>query len=181
MIELLLYGRGGQGVVTAGELIVKSAVKKDLYAQSIPFFGGERRGAPVSSYVRLDDKPITIHRQTYNPDIIVLFEQGLLSVPGNPVGNLKQNGKALLNTQNPQKIGASTYYVDANDIAKKTNLVVAGWPIVNTALAGAMAKVLGLFSVDALEEAIKDTFKGAMQASNLQAAELGYNEVQELK
>ncbi|MGC8547882.1 MAG: 2-oxoacid:acceptor oxidoreductase family protein [Candidatus Micrarchaeia archaeon] len=53
--------------------------------------------------------------------------------------------------------------------------------MVNTALAGAMAKVLGLFSVDALEEAIKGTFKGAIQASNLQAAELGYNEVQELK
>ncbi|MGC8628688.1 MAG: 2-oxoacid:acceptor oxidoreductase family protein [Candidatus Micrarchaeia archaeon] len=181
MIEMLLYGRGGQGVVTAGELIVKAAVKKDFYGQSVPFFGGERRGAPVSSYVRLDSKPITIHRQTYNPDIVVLFETGLLSVPGNPIGNLKEEGKALINTQSPVKLGNETYYIDANEIARKTGLVIAGWPIVNTALAGAMAKVLGLFTIDALNEAIKGTFTGNIAESNLKAAEMGYAEVRKLE
>ena len=62
MIEIMLYGRGGQGVVTAGELLVKAAIHKGIYGQSIPFFGGERRGAPVYSYVRIDNKPVRIHR-----------------------------------------------------------------------------------------------------------------------
>ncbi|MFP3226293.1 MAG: 2-oxoacid:acceptor oxidoreductase family protein, partial [Sulfolobaceae archaeon] len=58
LVELALRGRGGQGVVTAGELLVKAEVLDDKYGQSIPFYGGERRGAPVVSYVRLSDQPI---------------------------------------------------------------------------------------------------------------------------
>lgn len=181
MIEMLLYGRGGQGVVTAGELVVKAMVKEGYYGQSIPFFGGERRGAPVSSYVRLSQEPITIHRQTYEPDIAVLFEPGLLSLPSNPIGMLKKDGSILVNTQTPQRLGKHTYYINANDIAKRAGLVVAGWPIVNTALAGAMAKVLGLFSIDSLNYAIQTTFSGSILEKNLDAADLGYKEVRELE
>jgi len=80
VIEISLHGRGGQGVVAAGELLVKGAVKQGIYAQSIPFFGGERRGAPVRSGVRISDSPIYTHDSIKNADIMAIFDLSLLDV-----------------------------------------------------------------------------------------------------
>ena len=179
MIEIMLYGRGGQGVVTAGELLVKAAIHKGIYGQSIPFFGGERRGAPVYSYVRIDNKPVRIHRQTYTPDILAVFDTSLIA-SSNVAEKLKKDGIAVLNTDTPKQIGATTYYIDATKIAKDINLVIAGWPIVNTALTGAMSKVLDMFSFDALKDAINETFEGSIKELNLKAAQLGFEGVKKL-
>ncbi|MEM0202012.1 MAG: 2-oxoacid:acceptor oxidoreductase family protein, partial [Candidatus Micrarchaeaceae archaeon] len=96
MIEIILRGRGGQGVVTAGELLVKAAVSENKYGQSIPFFGGERRGAPVVSYVRLSDSKITMHRNVYNPEMVAVFDSSLFNVM-DPLEGLTSNGIVVLN------------------------------------------------------------------------------------
>jgi len=78
VVEISLHGRGCQGVVAAGELLVKGAVKQGIYAQSIPFLGGERRGATVMSGVRISDSPIYTHESIKNADIMEIFDVSLL-------------------------------------------------------------------------------------------------------
>ena len=101
MIELSLHGRGGQGVVAAGELLVKGAVKQGIYAQSIPFFGGERSGAPVRSVVRISDSPIYTHESIKNADIMAIFDVSLLDVVDLHI--LKEGGSLLINSPSSKK------------------------------------------------------------------------------
>ena len=74
MKEIRFHGRGGQGAVTAAELLAVSVGYSGKYSQAFPFFGVERRGAPVMSFCRLDEKPIRIHQQVYEPDVIVVLD-----------------------------------------------------------------------------------------------------------
>ncbi|WP_338604560.1 2-oxoacid:acceptor oxidoreductase family protein [Sulfolobus tengchongensis] len=176
LIELALRGRGGQGVVTAGELIVKALVLEDKYGQSIPFYGGERRGAPVVSFIRLSDKPILLHREVYNPDGVAVFDPSLLQIV-NVTEGLKGNGFLLLNTPEAKRAWKNEYIVNATSIAKELGLVIAGWAVVNTAMVGALVRILGQPSLTALEEAVKDQFSGKLGELNVEAVERGYKEV----
>jgi pyruvate ferredoxin oxidoreductase gamma subunit len=178
VIEISLHGRGGQGVVAAGELLVRAAVKQGIYAQSIPFFGGERRGAPVRSGVRISDRPIYTHEGIKNADIITVFDTSLLNIIN--IGILKENGSLLVNAPSVQKIVSNTYYVDATSIAKSLGLVIAGWPLVNTALMGALAKLSGLVNIEDLKAIAKEQFSGERGELNAQAIELGANRVRKV-
>lgn len=80
MIEIRFHGRGGQGAVTAAEILAKAAFKDGKYSQAFPFFGVERRGAPVMAFTRIDDKPIDLRYQIYNPDYVLVLDDGLLNV-----------------------------------------------------------------------------------------------------
>ena len=177
--EISLKGRGGQGVVTAGELLVASAIKQGYYAQSIPFYGGERRGAPVTSDVRISNEPILLHSHVYNPDIVAVFDSSLLHIM-NVTENLKPEGVVIINSKQPYKVGPHTYVVDATDIAKELGLVIAGWPVVNTAMAGAIANVTRTIDLDDLEETIKETFEGKLGELNAEAAYRGFKEVRRI-
>jgi pyruvate ferredoxin oxidoreductase gamma subunit len=179
LTEIILRGRGGMGVVTAGEILVKAAVKEDKYGQSIPFFGGERRGAPVVSYVRLSDEPIYMHREVINADLVAVFDSTLFDIV-NVFEGLKENGILLANTRNPKRYWKKTFYVNAYDIADKLGLVMAGWRLVNMPMVGAIAKISGLISIRSVEEAIKETFEGKIGELNAEAARLGYEEVREV-
>ncbi|WP_373469093.1 2-oxoacid:acceptor oxidoreductase family protein [Acidianus infernus] len=174
--EIILRGRGGMGVVTAGETLVKAAVKEGKYGQSIPFFGGERRGAPVVSYVRLSDEPIYIHREIYNSDLVAVFDTSLFNIL-NPLEGLKEDGILLLNTKTPKKLWKNTFYVDAVEIADKLNLSIAGWKLVNMPMVGAIAKVTGMIKIDSVVEAIEEEFSGKLGELNAEAAKLGYEMV----
>lgn len=179
MIEISLHGRGGQGVVAAGELLVKAAIKQGIYAQSIPFFGGERRGAPVRSGIRIDTEPIYTHESIKSADIIVVFDPSLLSIINMNI--LKENGSVLVNSPNPQKMAKSTYYLDATSIAESLGLVIAGWALVNTPLMGALAKISKIVNVEDLKESAMEQFKGERGALNAKAIEIGANEVKKLE
>lgn len=174
--EISLFGRGGQGVVTAGELLVSAAVKDGLYGQSIPFYGGERRGAPVRSDVRISDEPLYLHRRTYNPDVVAVFDSTLLDILKVTEG-LKEDGSMLINSKRLLKVWKNTYVVDATGIAKDLGLVVAGWAVVNTAMAGALANLLHTIKLDSLEEVVKETFPGKLGELNAEAVDLGYRTV----
>ncbi|MCY0849836.1 2-oxoacid:acceptor oxidoreductase family protein [Sulfuracidifex metallicus] len=94
-----------------------------------------------------------MHREVYNPDLVAVFDVSLFNVT-NPLDGLKEKGSLLLNTKNPRSMWNKTYFLDANGIADKLNLSMAGWKLINTAMLGAIAKVVNMISLGTVEEEI---------------------------
>ncbi len=178
MIEIRFHGRGGQGAVTAANILASAAFREGKYVQAFPFFGVERRGAPVTAFTRIDDKPIRIKTQIYEPDIVVVLDPSLLDTVDVTAG-LKEGGTVIINTEKSKeeileklkKKPSKLALVDATGIA----LEVLGLPITNTAILGAVAKATGLVKLESVQEAIKDTFSGALGEKNAKAAEEAFN------
>jgi 2-oxoacid:acceptor oxidoreductase gamma subunit (pyruvate/2-ketoisovalerate family) len=177
MIQIRIHGRGGQGVVTAAELIAIAAFKDGKEAQAFPFFGVERTGAPVESYTRLDDKPIVVREQVYQPDILIIQDATLLDTIDVTKGSTKKT-KVIINTAKSKdefKINLpknNIYTIDATKIA----LNIIGKNIVNTVILGAFAKATGLITLKSLEEAITEKFSGREELidKNIKAIEQAY-------
>ena len=178
--EIRIHGRGGQGGVTAAELIARAAYKEGKWVQAFPYFGAERRGAPVKAFARISDDPILIRSQIYNPDYVIVLDESLLEV-ANVTEGLKKDGVIIINTRKkPSEIDLAGYRVatvDATGIALELDLLVAGLPVVNTAMAGAFAKATGEITIESVVEAIKEEWKGADGEKNAKAIERAYNEV----
>ena len=168
--EVTILSFGGQGGVTAARILALAAVKDGMYAQAIPQFGAERRGSLVRSYLRLSDMPVRRHSSIKKADVVSIFAEKILRIV-NVEDFLKEGGMTIINAES-----GGDYCINASDIALSLNLVSAGWPIVNTAMAGAMAKVLGI-NEESLIEAIKETFHGDLAEKNARAAERAYREV----
>jgi pyruvate ferredoxin oxidoreductase gamma subunit len=173
MYEIRIHSRGGQGGVTAARLLALAAFRDGNYATACPFYGAERRGAPVVSYVRIDDRPIRVYSQIRNPDLVVVLDPSVMEVV-DVLHGLKSGGKVLINGTNADKIhGAPAYSVDLTGIALREQLVVAGSPILNTPVLGALAK-MGITSVDSARKAIREMFT---DERNVRAAEEAYREL----
>lgn len=173
MIEIRFHGRGGQGAVTAAEILAKAAFEDGKYSQAFPFFGVERRGAPVMAFTRIDDKPIRRRYQVYNPDYVVVLDEGLVDVV-DAFSGLKEDGVVVLNTAGTfTSEKAEVHTIDATGIALE-NL---GRPIVNTVMLGAFAGVTGLVSIDSLIKIIKETFPGKIGDKNAEAARIAYEKM----
>ena len=100
MYEVRFHGRGGQGAVTAANILSVAAFKEGKYVQAFPIFGVERRGAPVAAFLRMDDKPIDIKYQIYEPDAVVIQDPSLIQLKeANVAGGLKAGGKVIINTR----------------------------------------------------------------------------------
>ncbi|MFA4640169.1 pyruvate/ketoisovalerate ferredoxin oxidoreductase subunit gamma [Pyrococcus kukulkanii] len=181
MIEIRFHGRGGQGAVTAANILAEAAFLEGKYVQAFPFFGVERRGAPVTAFTRIDDKPIRIKTQIYEPDIVVVLDPSLLETVDVTAG-LKDDGIVIINTEkskeevlkNLKKKPKKLALVDATTIA----LEVLGLPITNTAILGAIAKATGLVKIESIKEAIKDTFSGELGEKNARAAQEAFKKTQ---
>ena len=91
MIEVRFHGRGGQGAVTAAEIVAQAAIRKGDYAQAFPSFGPERRGAPVQAFLRVSDKQIRLRSKIYEPDNVLVLDPTLV-VSANPAQGLKKGG-----------------------------------------------------------------------------------------
>ena len=162
MKEIRFHGRGGQGAVTAAEVLAVAAFKDGKHAQAFGKFGPERRGAPVQSFTRVDESAIRIRQDVYEPDIVIVLDPSLMSVVDVKEG-LKEGGILLINT-NEDIPGA--WCVDATRIALDT----IGRPIVNTAMLGAFSKASdGLVSLDSIVDAIKERFPGELGEKNAKA------------
>ncbi len=183
LIEVSWLGRGGQGAVTASRLLAKALVKENLWAQSIVFFGAERRGAPVYAYNRISDKYIKYHHFVHNPDVAIVFDESLLKIT-NILDQIKESGTLILNsTRVPEDLIGNRKklkiaIVNATDIALELELTVAGIPVVNTAMIGAFAKVMNIPSIDAVVETIKETWPGKMGELNAKAARYAYEKTE---
>lgn len=177
MIEIRFHGRGGQGAVTASRIIAIAAYEEGQYSQAIPMYGTERRGAPLTAFVRLDNQRVRERELVHNPDISVVLDP-LIAKQQAVVDNLKAGGLVLLNTaDNPEdvKLGGDfkVATVDATTIALET----LGRPITNTAILGAFAKITGVVKVESIEKAIKKNFPGRLGEMNIAAVKRSYEEV----
>ncbi|MCD6452924.1 MAG: 2-oxoacid:acceptor oxidoreductase family protein [Dehalococcoidales bacterium] len=178
MIEVRWHGRGGQGAVTSTELVAQAAISEGKYAQAMPAFGAERRGAPVLAFLRIDsNKPVLVRSEIDEPDIVVVLDPGLLSVIDVTSG-LKAGGILVVNTpRKPEevvkefKLSCSTATVDATRIARE----LLGVPIVNTSMIGALLKVVAVISLGSLEEPLKQRF-GKLADKNIKAMNRAYEE-----
>ncbi len=170
LVEIRFHGRGGQGAVTAANLLASAAVYEGKYAQAFPYFGAERRGAPVVAFARISDIPIETHSQIENPDIVVVLDPKLFEL-ANITEGLKKEGKIIANHTRRPPVDPyyKTYCVDATKIALELNLVVSGWAVVNTVMLGAFAKATGLVKLDSVIKAVKERFPGRLGDQNAKA------------
>ena len=150
MIEIRFHGRGGQGAVTASRIIAIAAYEEGQYSQAIPMYGTERRGAPLTAFVRIDEQRVRERELVHNPDISIVLDP-LIAKQQAVVNNLKAGGLVLLNTQdNPKDVQLGGDFkvatVDATTIALET----LGRPITNTAILGAFSKVTGIIKLESI-------------------------------
>lgn len=182
-VEVRWHGRGGQGVVTASELLAGAALSEDMYLQAFPEFGPERMGAPIRAFTRLSDERIEIHSHVYTPDIVVVLDPTLLSNPMITEG-LSEEGKLIVNYPGtPDEVRKITkfmgriYVVDATKIATET----IGRPIANTCCVGALVKVAGLVNLELVKGQIRKMLEAKIGKKatddNIKALERAYNEV----
>jgi 2-oxoisovalerate ferredoxin oxidoreductase gamma subunit len=175
--EIRIHGRGGQGGVTAAEMLARAAFKEGKWVQAIPFFGAERRGAPVKAFVRLADEPILVRSQVYNPDYVIVLDSALLDLVDVTEG-LKDNGIIIINTRkNPKEISLKerrVATVDATGIALELQLLVAGLPVLNTSMLGAFAKATEEVKLESVLQVIKQEWSGPTGEKNAKAASLAY-------
>lgn len=161
LTEIRWHGRGGQGVVTAGELLAETALDSGKYFQAFPDYGPERMGAPIRAFTRLSSEPITIHSQIEEPDVVLVLDPTLLGAV--PVAEgLKEDGILLVNSaMSPAEVREITGFgtgktvtVDASHIA----IEEMGREITNTPMLGAFAQATGLVKLDDLAEEIRAWF-----------------------
>lgn len=160
MREIRLHGIGGLGTVKAGEILVHAAVMEGRYGNSIPFFGFERQGAPVTSFVRLDDKPIRPKNQVYTPNCVIVLEPTAMNAVDVFEG-LKPESVFVLNSHNieinrlelPSTVNRIAH-VDATNIALDT----IGRPITNTIMLASFVKATGWVDKEYLKERIMKMF-----------------------
>nr|AAU83983.1 keto-valine-ferredoxin oxidoreductase gamma chain [uncultured archaeon GZfos35B7] len=177
MIEICIYGRGGQGAVTFAELVAHAAISEGKHAQSMPSFGPERRGAPVLAFLRVSEtERIKIRAEVTEPDVLIVLDPGLLQV-GDVVSRLKKDGTAVINTMkshDEMKSGLSVNKlatVDAMSIAR----AALGLPIFNTTMLGAMIKATGIVKLESLEGPLEERF-GKVATKNIEAMKEAYAE-----
>jgi 2-oxoacid:acceptor oxidoreductase gamma subunit (pyruvate/2-ketoisovalerate family) len=173
MKEIRLHGRGGQGAVKAAQTIVQALIEQGKYAQFIPFFGVERKGSPVFGFLRMDEKPIRLKTQVYDPHCLLVLDDTLLDTV--PVfDGLREGGILVINSLLEQKFFCSNQnvyklgIVDATGIAEEC--IGRNMPP-NTAILGAFAKVTGWVDWSILERVIEENFG----KKNLDAARKAYD------
>ena len=177
MIEIKFYGRGGQGAVIASQILAKVFFLMGKYPQCFSVFGGERRGAPVASFLRVDDKKILLKCEITAPDEVIYLAPDL--VDEQEVGSiLKPGGLVLINNALTTNDFVSLRkfrlaLVDALAIAEEMGM----GSTINTAILGAYARASGAVPMDMLEQVIKETVP-AKVAANVAAAKRAYEVTQ---
>jgi len=178
MYEVRFHGRGGQGAVTAANILAIAAVKQGYYAQSFPYFGVERRGAPVQAFTRIDNRKIDLRMNVYTPDAVVILDPSLMGVVDVTEG-LKEGGIIIVNTsKKPEELHFENYKVatvDATKIAIEHKLGSLAAPIVNTAILGAFARAVGNVKIEYVLEAIRENAP-AKKEENALAAKDAYEQ-----
>lgn len=177
MYEVRVHGRGGQGVVTAAELLSVAAFLEGRHAQAFPSFGSERTGAPVVAFCRVADRPIRTHAPIAHPDAVIVQDPTLFgAVP--VLDGLRPDGFVLVNsTQDIAVVGRTVFSVPATEIARE----LVGRPVPNAALLGAFSAASGLVSPAAVYAAIRERFPAEIAEANVAAAVRAYGIVRAAK
>jgi pyruvate ferredoxin oxidoreductase gamma subunit len=183
MFQVRIHGRGGQGVVTAAEMLSIAAFREGRFAQAFPSFGSERTGAPVVAFCRIDDKPIRLREPVLEPDALIIQDPTLLHQV-DVFGGMARDGYVLINTLRTfDALGVGEFAralraerlctVPATEFALKH----AGRPVPNAALLGGFAAVSGRISLKSVAAAIREKFGGKVAEGNVAAARAAYEHV----
>jgi pyruvate ferredoxin oxidoreductase gamma subunit len=183
MFQVRIHGRGGQGVVTGAEMMSIAAFLGGRHAQAFPSFGSERTGAPVVAFCRMDEREIRLREPIMQPDAIIIQDPTLLHQV-DVFSGLKKDGYILINTSRSfTELGLGEFVkafkpehlltVPASELAMNH----VGRAVPNVPLLGAFAALCGLISLEAVQSAIDQKFKGAVALGNKAAAEQAYNTV----
>ena len=184
LVEIRIHGRGGQGAVLAATLAAEVAFRRGYYPQAFPFFGAERRGAPVAAFLRYSRSFLMPRCRIYEPFCVVVFDDAL---PKNViVEGLKKEGVLLVNasddllsTWSDIAAGRKLYILDATRIAAGYGLLSSGMPLVSSIMLGALTRILQLAPLPVLEETLKGKAL-KFEKENLEGARRGYEEVREV-
>lgn len=180
MFQVRIHGRGGQGVVTATEMLSVAAFDEGRHAQAFPSFGSERTGAPVVAFCRIDDKEIRLREPIMEPDALIIQDPTLLHQVDCFAG-LKKDGYILINTSKTfAELGLADFVashraerlctVPATELALKH----IGRPVPNVPLLGGFAAVAGVLKLESVIKAIEERFSGKVAAGNVAAAKEAY-------
>lgn len=172
MFQVRIHGRGGQGVVTAAEMLSIAAFLEGKHAQAFPSFGSERMGAPVVAFCRISDKEIRLREPVITPDAVIIQDRTVIE-PSNAFGGLVPNGFALINSAadlSSSYPSMRAQCVDATQMA----LEYVGRPIPNAVLLGGFAALTGIIKIESVVEAIGTKFAGAIAEKNVKAAQAAY-------
>ena len=178
-IEVRWHGRGGQGAVTAAEILAQAAYY-DGYkgVTAAPFFGAERRGAPVIATNRFAREPVRSFSLVQKPTVVVVLDETILRVVDVSAG-LRPDGIVLINTRkSPDQIDLPSHLrvavTDATQWATEAGLIISGAVLVNTAILGGFSKATGLIGIESVEKALRNHFKGDAGEKNVLGARLAY-------
>jgi pyruvate ferredoxin oxidoreductase gamma subunit len=184
MFQVRIHGRGGQGVVSAAEMLSIAAFEEGKHAQAFPTFGSERAGAPVTSFCRIDDSPIRSREPISEPDGLIVQDPTLLHQV-DLFSGLSADAFILINSSRSfDELGLSEFEggfqperimtVPATEIAREH----LGRPLPNTVLLGGFAALSGVVTIEAVATAIRDKFKGTVAEKNILAAEKAFEWVE---
>lgn len=177
MFQIRIHGRGGQGAVSAAEILSVAAFLEGKYAQAFPSFGSERNGAPVMSFCRIDDKAIRLRAPVTHPNALIIQDPTLLHLPGLFDG-LVVDGPVLINSADPNiacPLGRRLA-VPATELAMK----FVRRPLPNAALLGAFVAQTGLLHPESVLAAIREKFPGEVGEANAAAAQAAWECAHEL-
>jgi pyruvate ferredoxin oxidoreductase gamma subunit len=183
MFQVRIHGRGGQGVVTAAELLSIAAFTEGRHAQAFPSFGSERMGAPVVSFCRIDDKPIRVREPIAAPDALIVQDPTLLHQVDLFAGFGSEGFMLINSSRSFGELGLGEFVqsfreerlltVPATELAREH----LGRPLPNAVLLGGFAALAGVVSIDSVEAAIRDRFSGSLADSNAAAAHAAFEYV----
>lgn len=181
MKEIRIHARAGQGAITTASILGYAYFSKGKYPYAFPHFGAARMGAPMNAFVRVDDKPVRLRSQIYEPDYIIIVDATLMR-GFNCFAGLKEDGIAIVSQREgvevPKvKARQKVFVVPANDIALKT----IGRPLGNTALLGAFSAATGDLDVEALVASVQQRFSGKALEGNIEAIKQGFEFIKNLK
>lgn len=171
MLEIRIHGRGGQGNVVAAYLLAAAAFEVGRHCQAFPNFGAERRGAPVTAFVRIADRPILRRSQVREPAFLLVQDDSLLHSPGVLAG-LRPGGGVLVNATEEsdalsRRLGVPAVSLGATALAQE----FLGRPMPNVALLSAFLTLTGALPHDALDKALAKRFSGEVLRKNVKMAE----------
>lgn len=183
MIEVIIHGRGGQGVVIASEILAAAMFNEGRHVQAFPSFGAERRGAQVAAFMRGDDEPVLLRCQIYNPDHVIVLDASILN--NTDIGKtLKPGGWIMVNASEKPDLSFQSgdfkvAIVDATGIAVTHSLGTRQSAIVNTAILGAFAKITGVVKLESILATINQ-FVPLKAEENASATREAYELVKEV-
>ncbi|MEI6288198.1 MAG: 2-oxoacid:acceptor oxidoreductase family protein [bacterium] len=175
MIEIRLHGLGGQGIVTAAEILATAFFYEGNFAQAVPLFGVERRGAPVEAFIREDKKIIRLRSQIYNPDKIIIFSDHQLILDIAQIGAKPTTEFFVYSDKSKEELSQklktkNIFVISKNELEKNIKNV----RVINTAILSYFISQTKLASLSSINKAIKNKFSSEIATSNIEATKIGF-------